>query len=104
MQWRHLEICRTLFTPNFAYPVLNFLSVDFNQPFICVHQTFNFFTIQHYGVLTKRFRDTAEGESYIFKYQFNSKQYPEHTLVMHYDEGEGFMGDIEDAYVNELGD
>ena len=56
------------------------------------------------GVLTKRFRDSAQGESYIFKYQFNSKQYPDHTLVMHYDEGEGFMGDIEDAYVNELGD
>jgi len=56
------------------------------------------------GVLTKRFRDFIEGESYIFKYQFNSKEYPEHTLVMHYDEGEGFMGDIEDAYVNELDD
>ncbi|MDA8675864.1 hypothetical protein N9M53_04150 [Alphaproteobacteria bacterium] len=56
------------------------------------------------GILTKRFRDSIGGESYIFKYQFNSKKYPEHTLVMHYDEGEGFMGDIEEACVNELGD
>ena len=58
--------------------------------------------IQSGGVLTKRFRDSMEGESYIFKYQFNSKQHPEHSLVMYYDDAEGFIGDLSDAYISEM--
>lgn len=57
--------------------------------------------IQSGGVLTKRFRESVEEESYIFKYQFNSKQHPEHTLVMYYDDAEGFIGDLSDAYISE---
>ena len=58
--------------------------------------------IQSGGVLTKRFRDAMEGESYIFKYQFNSKKHPEHSLVMFYDDAEGFIGSLSDAYISEM--
>ncbi|MDC0989026.1 hypothetical protein OAR29_00645 [Rhodospirillales bacterium] len=57
--------------------------------------------VQSGKVLTKRFRDSMEGESYIFLYQFNSKQH-EHSLVMYYDDAEGFIGDLSEAFINEL--
>jgi hypothetical protein len=56
--------------------------------------------IQSGGVLTKRFRDSMEGESYIFIYQFNSKQHG-HSLVMYYDDAEGFIGDLSEAIIHE---
>ena len=67
------------------------LSVPFGNDLHSLILTENEMKKFNQGVLTKRFRDTMEGV-YIFKYQFNSKQHPEHSLVIYYDDAEGFIG------------
>ena len=55
--------------------------------------------VQSGGVLTKQFKDTMEGESYIFQYHFNKQH--KHSIAMYYDDGEGFVGDLSEAFINE---
>ena len=56
--------------------------------------------VQSGGVLTKQFKDTMEGESYIFQYHFNKQH--KHSLAMFYDDAEGFFGSLSDAYISEM--
>ncbi len=41
-----------------------------------------------------------EGEKMAYCWHFNDPQYPESTLVVTYDDGEGYLGSIADAFVS----
>ena len=55
--------------------------------------------VQSGDMLTKQFKDTMEGKSYISQYHF--KKQHKHSLAMYYDDGEGFVGDLSEAFINE---
>ena len=41
-----------------------------------------------------------EGQSFTYEWHFNDPQYSPSTLVVTYDDGEGFIGSISDAWLN----
>jgi hypothetical protein len=41
-----------------------------------------------------------EGQSFTYEWHFNDSQYSPSTLVVTYDDGEGFIGSISDAWLN----
>jgi hypothetical protein len=41
-----------------------------------------------------------EGQSFAYEWHFNDPHYPQSTLVVTYDDGEGFIGSISDAWLN----
>lgn len=51
--------------------------------------------------LTKEIEDYYEGEKFTYEFHFNSEYYKGNSLVVTYDDGDGFIGGIEDAYIDE---
>lgn len=44
--------------------------------------------------------DTEDQESFTYEWHFNDPHFSQSTLVVTYDEGEGFIGSISDAWLN----
>lgn len=49
---------------------------------------------------TKEVECFYEGEKIAYSWHFNDPQYPESTLVVTYDDGEGYLGSIDDALIS----
>ena len=56
--------------------------------------------IQAGQFFTKEVDGFYEGEKMAYSWHFNDPQFPESTLVVTYDDGEGYLGYIEDAIVS----
>jgi hypothetical protein len=50
--------------------------------------------------LVKREEGVYEGQSLVYEWHFNDPHYPQSTLVVTYDDCEGFLGSISDAWLN----
>jgi hypothetical protein len=55
--------------------------------------------IQDGACLVKSEVGVYEGQSFTYEWHFNDPQYIPSTLVVTYDEGEGFIGSISDAWL-----
>ena len=51
--------------------------------------------------LTKEIEDYYEGEEFSYEFHFNSSQHEGNSLVVTYDDADGFIGNIEDAFIDE---
>jgi hypothetical protein len=51
--------------------------------------------------LVKEVEDHYEGEKFTYEFNFNNPTFENDTLVVSYDGADGFIGEIEDAYINE---
>lgn len=58
-------------------------------------------SVQAGETLTKGIKDYYEGEEFTYEFHFNSEYYKGDSLVVTYDDGDGFIGSIEDAYIDE---
>ena len=58
-------------------------------------------SVQAGETLTKGIKDYYEGEEFIYKFHFNSSQREGNSLVVTYDDADGFIGNIEDAIIND---
>ncbi len=56
--------------------------------------------IQAGQFITKEVGGFYEGEKMAYCWHFNDPQYPESTLVVTYDDGEGCLGSIADTFVS----
>ena len=52
--------------------------------------------------LSKEILDYYEGEEFTYEFHFNSSDYKGNSLVVTYDDADGFIGNIEDAFIEEL--
>lgn len=50
--------------------------------------------------LVKSAEGVYEGQSFTYEWHFNDPKYGQSTLVVTYDEGEGFIGSISEAWLN----
>lgn len=57
--------------------------------------------IQSGHFLSKEVVDYYEGEEFTYKFIFNSSQRNGSSLVVTYDDADGFIGNIEDAIIDE---
>ena len=57
--------------------------------------------IQSGHSLSKEVVDYYEGEEFTYKFNFNSSQHKGNSLVVTYDDADGFIGNIEDAIIDE---
>jgi hypothetical protein len=55
--------------------------------------------IQGGAFLIKSEEGFYEGQSYTYEWHFNDPQFPQSTLVVTYDDGEGFVGSINDTWL-----
>ncbi len=55
--------------------------------------------IQSGAFLIKSEEGFYEGQSYTYEWHFNDPKFPQSTLVVTYDDGEGFIGSINDAWL-----
>ena len=51
--------------------------------------------------LIKEVEDYYEGEEFTYEFNFNNPMFANDTLVVSYDGADGFIGKIEDAYIDE---
>ena len=51
--------------------------------------------------LSKEIVDYYEGEEFTYKFNFNSSDYKVNSLVVTYEDADGFIGNIEDAFISE---
>ena len=51
--------------------------------------------------LSKEIVDYYEGEEFTYEFHFNSSDYKGNSLVVTYDDADGFIGNIEDAIIND---
>lgn len=51
--------------------------------------------------LSKEIVDYHEGEEFTYEFNFNSSQHKGNSLVVTYDDADGFIGNIEDAIIND---
>ena len=68
---------------------------------------------RHHGALTlmtfkdylmlygEEIEDYYEGEEFSYEFHFNSSQHEGNSLVVTYDDADGFIGNIEDAFIDE---
>ena len=56
--------------------------------------------VQGGAFLVKSEEGVYEGQSFTYEWHFNDPHYSQSTLVVTYDEGEGFIGSISDAWLN----
>ncbi len=56
--------------------------------------------IQAGQFFTKEVDGFYEGEKIAYCWHFNDPQYAESTLVVTYDDGEGYLGSIDDAFIS----
>ncbi len=56
--------------------------------------------IQAGQFITKEVEGFYEGEKMAYSWHFNDPQFPDATLVVTYDDGEGFLGSLDDAIVS----
>jgi hypothetical protein len=54
--------------------------------------------VQEGVFLVKCEKGMYEGQSFTYEWHFNDPQYSAHTLVVTYNDGEGFIGSISDAW------
>ena len=57
-------------------------------------------SVQGGDCLVKSEVGVYEGQSFTYEWYFNDPQYLPSTLVVTYDDGEGFIGSISDAWLN----
>ena len=58
-------------------------------------------SVQAGETLTKGIKDYFEGEEFTYEFHFNSSQRKGNSLVVTYDDADGFIGNIEDAIIND---
>ena len=56
--------------------------------------------VQGGAFLVKSEEGVYEGQSFTYEWHFNDPHYSQSTLVVTYDEGEGFIGSISDAWLD----
>lgn len=56
--------------------------------------------VQGGAFLVKSVEGVYEGQSFTYEWHFNDPHSSQSTLVVTYDEGEGFIGSISDAWVD----
>ena len=57
--------------------------------------------IQSGHPLSKEIVDHYEGEEFTYEFHFNSSQHEGNSLVVTYDDADGFIGNIDDAIIDE---
>ncbi len=57
-------------------------------------------SINEGAFLVKTQKGVYEGEDFVYEWHFNDPQYPDSSLVVTYDDGDGFMGSISDAWLD----
>ena len=55
--------------------------------------------VQNGSTLIKNAEGIYERQDFTYEWHFNAPQYPQSTLVVLYDEGEGYVGSISDTWL-----
>lgn len=55
--------------------------------------------VQNGDTLIKCAEGIYEGEEFTYEWHFNDPKYPQSTLVVLYDDGEGYVGSIHDTWI-----